>query len=172
MEAGKMHDTVVEKILFLMNTELFSDIPTKQLLYLGQISRFHFYAEGECLFVEGDLTPAIYLIVSGSVTVVKNNQAARSYEKGDVLAEMGFFDGSPCVADAISTEETEVLQIDRDEFFDLFRDCVEISHGVLKFYIRRYRYILELISSEGLLQYLVENTDLKESDISGSYKAG
>ena len=160
-----MANTTVEKVMILMKTELFAEVPTQQLLYLAAISRIRHQLEGEYLFREGEPSMALYVILSGEITVIKNDLPARIFKKESILAEMGFFDNSPCIGSAVCSQDSKLLVIERSEFFDLFRDCVEISHGILKFYIRHYRYLLELISDEDLLPHLVQHTDMSIRDI-------
>ncbi len=70
-------------------------------------------AAGECLFREGDPADGLYIVASGSVSVLSASTAQRfvSFSAGTMFGETALFDGGGRTADAVADEPTEVRQL-------------------------------------------------------------
>ena len=60
--------TVIEKVIFLQNVEVFSDVPTEDLAYLAAIAEEVEFKNGEEVFKENEPSDALYLVLEGQST--------------------------------------------------------------------------------------------------------
>ena len=106
--------TVIEKVIFLQNVDVFADVPSEHLAYLASIATVEEYEAGEEVFREGDAADAMYLVLSGGVRMHRLHEfvAGCLY----FLSYHQFADhlGHMC-PDQMTTQELSVLGI-KDQF--------------------------------------------------------
>ncbi|MEE8577528.1 MAG: cyclic nucleotide-binding domain-containing protein, partial [candidate division Zixibacteria bacterium] len=59
--------TVIEKVIFLQNVDVFDHVPTEQLAYLAAVAEEVTYEAGTDVFKEDDPSDSLYLILEGQV---------------------------------------------------------------------------------------------------------
>jgi len=150
-------NTIIEKVIFLQKVRLFSDVPTEQLSHLAAVASRMSVEENSYLFREGEPANNLYLIISGRINVIRNNKVLREAGKYDEVGMLGFFDNAPRAADAKSLENSELLKINKVDFFDLLEDRVHLSHGILQFFVKQIRQLLETIDTKDLQAYSEKN---------------
>jgi CRP-like cAMP-binding protein len=64
----------------------------------------------------------------------------------DVFGTWALFDDELRVATAITLEDTRLLRIDKEDFFDLLADHVAITQSILKTMVKRLRNLMTRIS--------------------------
>ena len=106
------------------------------------------FKPGECLFKEGDIGDAAYLITSGKVEIRlgdhgDNPQMLAVLGKGEVVGEMSLLDDEPHMASAIATEETVASAISRDEFKRRVNSMDPVMKGIIKIMGKRIRKMTE-----------------------------
>jgi uncharacterized protein len=104
---------------------LFKGLSRTQVHYVIMAGSLSKIDAGEILFHKGDLSDAMYVIISGSVDIVDSVTDPKTGENlgnpilinqlktGDVLGEMGFLRSAPRSAAAIATQPVELLKINR-----------------------------------------------------------
>ncbi len=83
--------------------------------------------EGDRLMTQGDPTPGIYLITSGTATVLLERPEAedvrlRTLHEGTVLGEIGLYRNEPCTATVRAETDCDVLHLTPVAFEALCRD--------------------------------------------------
>ena len=74
---------------------------------------------------------ALYVIVDGSVELSRNGQVLTVARQNEVLGAWALFDESdPMPVSAKTTEDTRLLRIGRDDFYDLLSDNSEITSAI------------------------------------------
>lgn len=146
-------NTIIEKVIFLQNVRLFSDVPTEQLSHLAAVANRLSIEQDRYLFREGEPANNLYLIISGRINVIRNGSVLREVSRYDEVGMLGFFDNAPRAADAKSVDSTELLKINKVDFFDLLEDRVHLSHGILQFFVKQIRQLLEAIDTKDLQPY-------------------
>ena len=120
-EVAKMgHD--MERILFLKSVPLFAEMGGETIQWVNDIATEAHFSEDEVIFEEGDEGDACYLILRGSVRVVKGEDKAAVIairEQGDYFGEMAILEDEPRSATVEAQEDTEMLVINRDDFHRL-----------------------------------------------------
>jgi len=140
--------TVIEKVIFLQNVDVFAGIGTEELAYLAAIAEERTIAEDETIYTEGDASDALYLVLDGAVRMHRGEEEIARAESRQAFGTWALFDDEPRVASATTLVETRLLRIDRDEFIDLLADHVQITRGILKTVVGRLRGLLERIGIE------------------------
>ena len=93
------------------------------------------YYAGEIIFSEGDSGKALYIVMSGSVTIVKKCDSGEkllaSLSPGSYFGELALISESPRYATAISEEKTRLLIMYKSYFDNLIKGNSRISSRVL-----------------------------------------
>jgi len=79
------------------------------------------------------------VIVRGQVEIRRGNHAVATLGTGEAFGEMAVLDEVPRSADAVAVEETDLLSIGSEEFYELLHEQVEIAEGVIKMLTHRLR---------------------------------
>src|SRR5687767_10102179 len=109
----------------LSRLPLFTPLPEDALAALADVMQPGFLADGEVLFRMGDPGGAMFLIVSGVVQVVLENeqsgelQVLRQLGPGAALGDMSLIDQEPRTATVIAISPTEYLTLYTDDFMDI-----------------------------------------------------
>ena len=130
--------TIIEKVIFLQNVEAFKEIPIEQLSHIASITEEIELESGATLIQQGEPAEALYFVIEGRVSLERDGQELG--EKEDI-GTWSLLDDEPNIATAVTLEPTRLLKIDREEFFEIVADYVEITRGIFKALTRRIRSI-------------------------------
>jgi CRP-like cAMP-binding protein len=140
--------TTIEKVIFLQNIDIFSDVPSDQLASLATISEEISKSKDDLIFREGDPPDALYFILEGEVRMHRDDQEITVLASKEAFGTWALFDDEPRVAQATAVVDTKLLRIDREDFYDLLADNVEVTRSVLKTMARRLHGLLGRIEIE------------------------
>ena len=129
----------VEKILFLKSAPVFERVSGEDLAALARVAEIETYAPGQTVFHEGEMGDALYVMVRGKVTIAGGGERLADLGPGDAFGEMALLDEVPRSATVTAAEETEVLRIGSEEFYEILHEQVEIAEGVIRMLTRRLR---------------------------------
>jgi len=90
-------------------TPLFKNIPKNQVIKLVSNMHFRQFAKNEVVFHQGDQGAGAILIYKGSVSVSAQNVCLATLEAGDFFGEIALAQTDQRTADAIATEDTELV---------------------------------------------------------------
>ena len=82
---------------------------------------------------------ALFVIVRGRVRVERGGQPVAELDGGETFGEMAILDGAPRSASVIALQETELLWIGSDAFYEILHEQVEIAEGVIRMLSARLR---------------------------------
>jgi len=137
-------NTTIERVIFLQSIELFSDIPSEQLAQIAGITEYFTLSEKEFLFQIDDKSRYLYLLIEGKVVITRNGRQNREFEGPEALGVWGFFDDGDRLLTITCKEDCQFLRIDKLDFFDLLEDRVQVNRGLLKYFVKRIRKLIEL----------------------------
>ena len=103
--------TVLERITTLKKIDLFSNIPSKILYHVSQITEEVEFLEGETIFTEGDFGDHMLVIAKGKVRIHKGEKTIVEMNDGACFGEMAILDGEPRSADATALEDCILFKI-------------------------------------------------------------
>lgn len=95
------------------------------------------FSAGSVLFREGDPGDCVFFIMSGQVRVSKTLNDGSEKElallgDGDIVGEMGVLDERPRTATVTAVENTEVMQVDKDNFLASMEQQPKLAIDFLK----------------------------------------
>lgn len=137
-------ETTIERVIFLQGIEMFTDIPSEQLAHLAGITESFTMDAGEVLFEEGTHSESMYLLIGGSVQLYRNGMLRKELTEPEAIGVWGFIDGEERLISAVCKEESYFLKINRMDFYDLMEDRVNLSRGLLKYFVKRIRKLTRL----------------------------
>jgi len=141
--------TVVEKVIFLQNVDVFSEVATEELALVAAIVEERRAAVGEVVYKEKDPSDSMYFVVTGKVRLDRDGKEVTSVGPNETFGTWALFDDEPRVTAATVAEDAHLLRIDKDAFIELLADNVQITRGVLKAIVHRLRKLLARFGGGG-----------------------
>lgn len=129
----------VEKVLFLKSIDLFSQIPGEDLARVAMIASEVEYEPGDLLMTEGEIGDSMYLVLEGEVEVLKGEAPVTVLGPRECVGEMAILDSEPRSATVRARTATRALMVEREDFYDLLDERIDIARGVVKVLCRRLR---------------------------------
>jgi CRP-like cAMP-binding protein len=134
--------TVVEKVLLLQNVDLLSAARTEDLALLASISEEVLYPAGASIFEEGQPADGLYVIIRGRVGLSKEGRDVVNLGAKEALGAWTLFEAETRVMSASALDETLLLRVDREDFYDLLLDYPELGQSILKALVKRLRSLI------------------------------
>jgi len=131
--------SIIEKVMFLKSIDLFARIPGDSLAVIAGIAGEVTSLPGDLILKEGAQGSDLFLIIRGKVSVVSEGREVAVLGETDFFGEMSLLDSEPCSATVKSLEETDLLKIRQEDFYELVRQRPEISKGIIKALTYRLR---------------------------------
>jgi diguanylate cyclase (GGDEF)-like protein len=107
---------------------------------------------GEVIFWEDDLGTSMYIVVSGRAVVIKgdisNPVVLDCHEKGDSIGEMALLEEAARSASVIAVENVRLLEINRENFFELLRASTSFSQSIMRLLSARLRDTSDAVRRE------------------------
>ena len=123
--------STIEKVLILKTVDLFSSTPDEILAEVATLLEEVELLAGDSAFEKGDPGDCMYIIVSGKVKAHDGDHIFNTLQDGDVFGEMAVLDPEPRVASITTLEDTNLLRLDQEPFYELMEDRIEIARGVI-----------------------------------------
>ena len=131
--------STLEKTIYLKSSDVFGGIAAENLSRLAAIAVESSWPSGSVVFREGDAGDALYLVLSGSVRIVKGAVEIATLGKGSCFGEMAVLDGAPRSADAAVSDEAVLLRIGSEEFYEALAEDPRLMQNVVAVLTRRLR---------------------------------
>jgi ATP/ADP translocase len=138
--------TVVERAIALRKVEAFRAVPIDQLAHIASAARESTYPAGEALFSEGETPQYLFVILSGRIGLRRDGKPFGEAGPGEALGMWALFDDNPRRATAMVTEDARVLELERDDFYEVLSEHVEITRSLVQDLVKR---LLELTQLAG-----------------------
>ncbi len=144
-EAKRMLDDVIfhkehqtrqmgyDKVMFFKSIPVFEGIPGVALSNLADISVEHMLKPEESLIIDSKVNNNFYILYRGEVSFYEKGQMAGTYSKGQFIGEMVSSSGFLNTYALIAREETILLKINKDQFYELLADNVKLADRILEY---------------------------------------
>ena len=99
----------LEKTLYLKESNIFEDIPAKDLYFISLYLEENSSTKGSYLFKDGDMGDSMFFIISGSIDILKGETKLVTLNKGEYFGEMALLDDSD--TKTILLLQNQVVQI-------------------------------------------------------------
>ena len=133
---------LVERVIALEGVDLLQNLNPDQLSRVASIATEVRHAEGQVILQPSVPLDALYVVLDGSVELSQNGEAVHTAKQNDVLGAWGLFDSEPMPLTAKTLEETRLLKIGREDFFEVLSDNVEIAAAVFSTLVKRFRRLV------------------------------
>lgn len=134
---------IVEKVIALEGVELLSNLSPEQLLRVASIAEEVALPPGQVVLTPDQPQEALYVILDGAVELSRDRTALHVARQNEVLGAWALFDDSPMPVVARTVEDTRLLRIRREDFYDLLSDNVEIMAALFSTLVKRFRKLVE-----------------------------
>jgi len=130
LKDGVLH---FDKIVFLKQVEMFYGISGLSLSYLADISKEEFILAGESLELDEKLNPFFYLIYSGKFDLFRQGKRHATFVSGQFIGEMLSQVGFARTNVLLATEDSLIIKINKDLFYELLIDEIKMAGKVLEY---------------------------------------
>lgn len=133
---------IVEKVIALEGVDLLSGLTPDQLARIASIASEVRVAPGKVVLDPAKPLDALFVVLDGSVSLAKDGAEIHLARQNEVLGAWALFDNEPMPVTATAAEETRLLRISRDDFYELLSDNVEITTSVFSTLVKRFRRLV------------------------------
>ncbi|MBM3727921.1 MAG: cyclic nucleotide-binding domain-containing protein [Acidobacteria bacterium] len=133
---------IVEKVIALEAVDLLKNLTPDQLSRVASIAREVKFAPGRAVFEANQRLDALYVILDGAVELHSGDEVMHRAGQNEVLGAWALFDQEPMPVGARTVEDTRLLRIVRDDFYDLLSDNSEITAAIFSTLVRRFRALV------------------------------
>lgn len=134
--------TTLERAIRLQKVELFSDLETSMLALLASIASQVEVKRGEVLVEQNHPLSTLYVVLDGSIEMTRGGRTMFRVGADETIGNWALFDEQPSVVTATALEDTSLLRIDREDFFDLLADHSEATREMFQALFKRVRTLL------------------------------
>lgn len=130
---------LIEKVLILRSSDIFHNTPEQELVGLAGILEEVYLEPDANLFLKGDKGNCMYFIYKGRVRVHDGNHTLAVLADNDIVGELSVLDAESRSASATTLEETALLKLEQEPFYEIMMNNVEVLKGILNTLCRRLR---------------------------------
>ena len=135
---------IVEKVISLEAVELLSSLTPEQLARIASIAQEVRFPPGKTILEAGKPLDALYVVVEGAVELSRGGAPLTTARENEVLGAWALFEeDDPLPVTARTLEDTRLLRIARDDFYDLLADNSEITSAIFSTLVKRFRKLVE-----------------------------
>jgi CRP-like cAMP-binding protein len=124
--------TILEKVSLLQKAPIFQGIRTESLARVAAIAEEVSYEARQLLFRENDAADALFVLLEGEVTLLRNGQETQKLGANQVVGALALLAGEPHAESAVATRPTQALQIDEQEFYDAMAEDFNIAREIMR----------------------------------------
>ncbi len=128
-ETRARHVQLKREILARM--PLFRALNDREILRLLQVVEVHPYKDADVVIREGDRGEELFIVLTGSVKVMRGDTELARFKPGDHFGEMALVRNQPRSATVISDLDSELMVIRRTDFFDILRNEHQLAVKLL-----------------------------------------
>ncbi|MHA6249580.1 Crp/Fnr family transcriptional regulator [Pontibacter sp. CAU 1760] len=130
---------LIEKVLILHSSDIFHNTPEQELVGLAGILEEVYLDADAPLFAKGDKGTCMYFIYKGRVRIHDGSHTLAVLEDNDIVGELAVLDAENRSASATALEETILLKLEQEPFYEIMMNNVEVLKGILNTLCRRLR---------------------------------
>ena len=132
---------LVERVLVLQSSEIFQNTAESELVELAAILKEEYFEPNLSLFAKGDIGNCMYFIYKGKVRIHDAEHTLAILEDNEIVGELSVLDAESRSASATTMEETILLKLEQEPFYEIAANNIDILKGIIKTLARRLRII-------------------------------
>ncbi|MDJ0838173.1 MAG: cyclic nucleotide-binding domain-containing protein [Acidobacteriota bacterium] len=122
----------IEVILFLREVELFHFCTAEEILRIASIVRERRFEAGRTIYEVNESAEDLYCVVKGMVGLSGKDSDPEPVMPGQAFGYLEILSGRRRDLRAVAREDTLVLAIDEEDFFDLLSNNIEIVKSLFR----------------------------------------
>ncbi len=130
-----------ERFNAVKKLDFFQGFPDPEIWEIVRAATWQDYADGEDIIREGELDDSFYIIVAGSVRVVKSGKDLRTLVQGDCFGEMGYLAKTKRTATIVAVGNTCLMKLNSTVISQVSLNC---QVRFLKVFLRTLIYRLSV----------------------------
>jgi CRP-like cAMP-binding protein len=139
----------------LRGSKLGTELGDAQLAELAPHVAFRDLRPGEILVAEGTSDNHLYVIVSGTLGVVRGAGSAEpvtlfTLAPGDLVGELSFIDGTPHYAALVASGPARVVGLEREKLESLLESHPDVVYRVMRAIVRTTHQIQRRLSMQSV----------------------
>jgi CRP-like cAMP-binding protein len=123
--------------------DLLKNLSAEQLARIASIAHEVRLAPGKVVLAPDVNPDALFVILEGAVSISRDNVELHVAKDNEVLGAWALFDPEPMAVTAKTIQDTRLLRIGRDDFYDLLADNSEITAAIFAMLVKRFRQMVE-----------------------------
>lgn len=140
----------------VLSIPLFSDLEEAELKALSSRVITRRFARNTIILSEGDISDALYCILSGRVKVFLNDDEGKevilnNQGPGDYFGEMALLDAGPRSASVMTIEDCRISIISKGDFDEFLDQNKEASRKIMRGLVKRLRALTDNVRSLALM---------------------
>jgi len=144
--------TTLERAIRLQKVDLFTDLETDLLALVASIAEVVEIDKDSILFEESRPLSALYVLLEGKIEMGRGGQTMFTVGPDETIGNWALFDNQPSVVTATAVEDSRLLKIEREDFFDLLADHSEITRNLFQALFQRSLGARDLGQSQAKVQ--------------------
>ena len=134
--------TTLDRAIRLQKVDLFSELETDELALVASIAARIECQQGDVLFKENAPSNALYVVLSGRIEMSRGGRSMFTVGPDETVGNWAFFDQQPSVSTATAREDSWLLRIEAQDFFDLLADNTDMMPSMFQALFKRVRSLL------------------------------
>lgn len=134
--------TTLERAIRLQKVELFSDLETSMLALLASIASQVEVEKGTVLVEQNRPLNMLYVVLDGTIEMSRGGRTMFHVGAGETIGNWALFDEQPSVVTATALDDSSLLRIDREDFYDLLADHSDVTREMFQALFKRVRSLL------------------------------
>lgn len=144
----------IENMVLLRGCSLFSSLTPSELRRLSAASKSYDCSAGDTVIMEGDTQEQFYIIASGRVELRIEKESSyvvvESKGEGEFIGELSLFlQGYQSAYTITAVEETKLLSISRDDFYEMLQENPAVSIKIIEYFASKEMFHEEDMASLG-----------------------
>jgi CRP-like cAMP-binding protein len=128
-----------EKAAWLSRLPLFEGITPESMARLAEVAGEQDFTAGQFIVRQGQVGTGLYVVVDGSVEVVRGDDILATLGSGEFFGEMSVIDQQPRFASVRASQPTRVLAMASWDFLALLEADPKIALNVIRGLVGRIR---------------------------------
>ena len=141
--------TSLDRLLFIRQVPIFRELRDDFLMRLAPIMEEVDFSAGQAILVEGQDGQAMYIVVSGQVSVYLKGQEVAQFKPGDCFGEMSVFDAEPRSASVTSMTPCTCLVLNQQQLYEAIDETPGIALNIIRLLSRRIRELNQDVNRLG-----------------------
>ena len=132
---------ILEKVLILKATALFSETPEPDLVDTAYLLEEVIVEKDTTIFEKGEMGTCMYIIHKGKVRIHDGGHVFAILEEGDFFGELSLLDTEKRSASATAEEDCILFKLEQEAFYEVLSNNINVLKAILRTLSQRIRQI-------------------------------